>query len=250
MLPPPPVKRPLHARFLVTAPVLVCTVPQFPLPMLVVKLSIVGFTPQHRFAIVVVVVLAVVVVVVGGGGVDVVVVGGGGVEVDVVPGLLVDVVVLPVVAVVLVVVTTLVVLVVTDGMDVVVVGGGGVDVVVVPGMLVDVVVVGTPGHVQSGRQSRLAPPADDGGHVGLPGGSHCSPGSRNELPHDDGRLVLDEEDDEVVTTTVVDVSVLPVVDVVTGVIVVVVVPAPQFGPLQASQQLGTLPTQALPSGGA
>jgi hypothetical protein len=216
-LPPPPVKRPLHARFLLTAPVLVSTVPQFPLPTPVVKLSRAGFTPQHRPAIVVVVVLDVMV--------ELVVVGGGGVDVVVVPPMVVDVVVVPPMVV-----------------EVVVVGG------VVPVVLV---VVGTPpGHVQSARQSSMAPPGDAGGHVGLPGGSHCSPGSMNELPHDEGRLVLDDEDDDVVTVTVVVVSVLPVVDVVTGVLVVVVVPAPQFGPLQASQQLGTVPTQALPSGGA
>jgi hypothetical protein len=143
----------------------------------------------------------------------------------------------------LVVATVVLVVVVTGPVDVVCV------VLVVARVLV---VVGTPpGHVQSARQSSMAPPGDAGGHVGLPGGSHCSPGSRNELPHDDGgMLVLDEDDDDVVTVTVVVVSVLPVVDVVTGVLVVVVVPAPQFGPLQASQQLGTLPTQALPSGGA
>ena len=225
-------------------PVLVCTVPQFPLPTPVVKLSRVGFTPQQRLAIVVVVVLVVAtveLVVVGGGGVDVVVVGGGGVDVVVVPGI-----VLAVVPVVLLVDATVMLLVVDTGdVDVVCV------VLVVPRVLV---VVGTPpGHVQSARQSSMPPPGDPDGHVGLPGGSHCSPGSMNELPHDEGgMLVLDEDEDEddVVTVTVVVVSVLPVVDVVTGVIVVVVVPAPQFGPLQASQQLGTLPTQALPSGGA
>jgi hypothetical protein len=242
-LPPPPVKRPLHARFLLTVPLLVWTVPQFPLPTSVVKLRRVGPTPQHAWAMVVVVVLDVVVVTAM---VVVVVVGGAVVDVVVVAPCVVDVVVVGgAVPVVLLVVATVVLVVVSTGpVDVVCV-------VLVVAMVVLVVVVATPpGQVQSARQSRLAPPGELGGHVALPGGSHCSPGSRNELPHEDGRLVLDEDDDEdvVVTVTVVVVWAGLVVDVVAGT-VVVVVPPPQSGPLQASQQLGTLPTQALPSGG-
>ena len=61
---PPPVKRPLHARFLVTVPLLACTVPQLPLPMPVVKLNLVGLTPQQTARVVVVVLEVVVVVVV------------------------------------------------------------------------------------------------------------------------------------------------------------------------------------------
>ena len=228
MLPPPPVKRPLHARFFETVPLLVCTVPQFPVPTLVVKLRRVGFTPQHACTIVVVVVLdvAVVVVVVDCSVVDVVEV----------------VAIVSVVTVVLLVVARVVLLLV-----------GAVEVVSVVLVVEMVLVVVTPpGQVQSARQSTLAPPTEVGGHVGLPGGSHCSPGSMNELPHDDGRLVLDEDEDEdvVVTVTVVVVCVVPVVDVVTGAVVVVVEPPTQSGPVQASQQLDCVPTQALPSGGA
>jgi hypothetical protein len=62
VLPPPPVKSPLQARFFVTVPMLFCIVPQLPVPMPVVKLSRVGLTPQQS-ATVVVVVLEVVVVV-------------------------------------------------------------------------------------------------------------------------------------------------------------------------------------------
>jgi hypothetical protein len=235
-LPPPPVKSPLQARFFDTVPLLSCTVPQFPLPMLVVKLRRVGFTPQHAAWAMVVVVVDVVVATV----VDVVVVAPCEVEVVVVGP------VVAVVTVVLVDVATVVLLVVVAGaVDVVCV-------VLVVAIVLVVVVATPPGQVQSARQSSMAPPGDVGGHVGLPGGSHCSPGSRNELPHDDvGRLVLEEDDDEdvVVTVTVVVVSVVPVVDVVTGEDVVVV-PTTQSGPVQASQQLGTLPTHELPSGGA
>jgi len=242
VLPPPPVKRPLQARFFDTAPVLSCTVPQFPLPTPVVKLRRVGPTPQHACAMVVVVVLDVVVVTAM---LVVVVVGGAVVDVVVVAPCVVDVVVEAGIVPVLLVVAIVVLVVVSTGpVDVVCV-------VLVVAMVVLVVVVATPpGQVQSARQSSMAPPGELGGHVALPGGSHCSPGSMNELPQDVGRVVLDEDDDVVVTVTVVVVWPGLVVDVVGGtVVVVVVVPPAQFGPLHASQQLGTLPTQALPSGG-
>jgi hypothetical protein len=187
VLPPPPVKRPLHARFFVTVPALFCTVPQFPLPTTVVKLRRVGPTPQHAWTMVVVVVLDVVVVT----AMDVVVVGGAVVDVVVVAG------VVSVVTVVLLVVATVVLLVVVTGTVEVV------SVVLVVAMVLVVVVATPPGHVQSARQSSMAPPGDVGGHVALPGGSQSSPGSRNEFPHDVGRLVLDEEDDDVVTVIVV-----------------------------------------------
>ena len=84
MLPPPPVKRPLQARFFDTVPLESCTVPQLPVPMPVVKFSSLGFglKPQQLARVVVVVTGAVVVVtivvVVATGPVVVVVVGPGG----------------------------------------------------------------------------------------------------------------------------------------------------------------------------
>ena len=64
MLPPPPVKRPLQARFFDTVPLESCTVPQLPLPTPVVKLSSLGFglKPQQPARVVVVVIGVVVVV--------------------------------------------------------------------------------------------------------------------------------------------------------------------------------------------
>ena len=64
MLPPPPVKRPLQARFFDTVPLESCTVPQLPVPMPVVKFSSLGFglKPQQLARVVVVVTGAVVVV--------------------------------------------------------------------------------------------------------------------------------------------------------------------------------------------
>ena len=61
---PPPVKRPLQARFFSTTPALLCTVPQVPLPIPVVKLSSLGFglKPQQPARVVVVVIGVVVVV--------------------------------------------------------------------------------------------------------------------------------------------------------------------------------------------
>ena len=64
----------------------------------------------------------------------------------------------------------------------------------------------------------IAPPAEDGGHVWLPGGSHCSPGSTKALPQLEGRVV-----------------------VVARVVVVVVLVPPH-----ASQQLPLPPTVAVP----
>src|SRR5437016_7337117 len=61
---PPPVKRPPHARFFDTLPFESCTVPQLPVPVLVVKFSLVGLMPQQGPPIVVVVVDPGVVVVV------------------------------------------------------------------------------------------------------------------------------------------------------------------------------------------
>jgi hypothetical protein len=239
VLPPPPVKRPLHARFFDTVPLAACTLPQFPVPTAVVKLRRVGFTPQHACTIVVVVVLDVVVVTV--------------VVVVVVDCSVVDVVVVVVEVVAIVSVVTVVLLVVARVVLLLVGAVEVVSVVLVVVMVLVVVIVTPPGQVQSARQSSMAPPTEVGGHDGLPGGSHCSPGSMKELPHDDGRLVLDEDEDVVVTVTVVVVSVVPVVDVVVDVVtgaVVVVEPPTQSGPVQASQQLDCVPTQALPSGGA
>ena len=61
---PPPVKRPLQARFFDTVPLESCTVPQLPLPIPVVKFSTLGFglKPQQPARVVVVVIGVVVVV--------------------------------------------------------------------------------------------------------------------------------------------------------------------------------------------
>src|SRR5438046_3512782 len=61
---PPPAKRPPHARFFDTLPFESCTAPQLPVPVLVVKFSLVGLMPQQGPPIVVVVVDPGVVVVV------------------------------------------------------------------------------------------------------------------------------------------------------------------------------------------
>jgi hypothetical protein len=90
-------------------------------------------------------------------------------------------------------------------------------VVVVTGV---VVVVAPPGQTQPGWHSRSAPLGELGsGHVRLPGGSHCSPGSGLPLPQDGG-----------------------------GMVVVVVGEQPPF--THASQQLDAPLTQALPPRGA
>src|SRR5438093_1372163 len=66
LLLPPPVKRPPQARFLVTAPELICTMPQLPLPMPVVNESRMKLevAQVHGWGMVVVVVVPVIVVVV------------------------------------------------------------------------------------------------------------------------------------------------------------------------------------------
>jgi len=103
----------------------------------------------------------------------------------------------------------------------------------------------------------MAPPGEVGSsQLNAPGGSHCSPGSRIELPQDDGSVVLVLEVDELVTVTVVEVLVTPgmvvvdvvaVVAVVGGAVLVVVVPPPAQPELvHASQQLEKLLTHALP----
>jgi hypothetical protein len=61
-----------------------------------------------------------------------------------------------------------------------------------------VVVVGTPGQEQSAAHSVKAPPGLVGGHVRLPGGSHCSPGSGMLLPQSGGVVDVVEVDDVVV----------------------------------------------------
>jgi len=66
----------------------------------------------------------------------------------------------------------------------------------------------------------IAPPAEVGGHVWLPGGSHCSPGSTKALPQLEGRVVVEAR---------------------VVVVVVVLVPPPH-----ASQQLPVPPTVAVP----
>ena len=53
-----------------------------------------------------------------------------------------------------------------------------------------VVVVVPPGQMQPGWHSSIAPPGELGGQLRLPGGSHCSPGSRNPLPQLDTIVVL------------------------------------------------------------
>jgi len=135
VLPPPPVKRPLQARFFDTVPLESCTVPQLPVPMPVVKFSSLGFglKPQQLARVVVVVTGAVVVVTI------VVVVATG--------------------PVVVVVATGPVVVVVATGPVVVVVATGPVVVVVATGPVV-VVVVG-PGGQGFGEQ--------------LPGPASCPP---------------------------------------------------------------------------
>jgi hypothetical protein len=138
-----------------------------------------------------------------------------------------------VVDVVLVVVTVveLVVLAVVPVVDVVVVAV----VAVVEVVVVDEDVVLGPGHTQPSRQSSNAPPGDPDGHVALPGGSHCSPGSTTPFPQTGPWMVV----------VVVDGGV--VVDVVEGGTRVVVVDDGKqpFGP-HASQQLGCSVTQAVP----
>jgi hypothetical protein len=129
------------------------------------------------------------------------------------------------------------------------------------------VVVVPPGQTQPGWHSRNAPVGEFGsGQLGLgwPGGSQSSPGSTISLPH--GNVVVVEDDvalvvlvvsvvDVVVCSGVVVVVVVAgsVDEVVDGVGAVVVVVGPgaahPSGP-QASQQLGTLPVHASPSGGA
>src|SRR5690242_14093705 len=69
-------------------------------------------------------------------------------------------------------------------------------VVVVAGAVVVVVV--PPGQTQPGWHWSIAPPGDGGGQLRLPGGSHCSPGSRIALPHEVGIVLV-----VVVLTTVV-----------------------------------------------
>jgi hypothetical protein len=89
---------------------------------------------------------------------------------------------------------------------------------------VELVEVLTDGHVQSARQSAPvalpsnAPPALPPGHVMLPGGSHCSPGSRCPLPHSgtvlDVLVLVDDvvvcDDDVLLLDVLVDVDVLTV----------------------------------------
>jgi len=114
---------------------------------------------------------------------------------------------------------------------------GAVVVDVVPTMVVVVVVAPTvvvvvpPGQMQPGWHSSIAPPGDEGGHVRLPGGSHCSPGSSMPFPHDGvGTVVVVVEAPVVVVeenTVVVVVPAAVVVVVDGGAAVVVVVPAPQ-----------------------
>ena len=141
---PPPVKRPLQARFFSTTPALLCTVPQLPLPIPVVKVSSlgIGLKPQQPTRVVVVVVVTIVVVVVATGA-EVVVVATG--------------------AEVVVVATGAEVVVVATGPEVVVVATGPVVVVVATGAVVVVVSVGTVVVV-------VVPPG--GGHV--PPGPHAS----------------------------------------------------------------------------
>jgi hypothetical protein len=128
---PPPVKRPPQARFFSVTPVPLCTVPQLPAPIPVVKASSLGFglKPQHCVPRVVVVVTGVVVVVV--------VVATGAVVVVVAAG---PVVVVVAAGAVVVVAVGAVVVVVAAGAVVVVVAAGAVVVVVAPGPVVVVVV--------------------------------------------------------------------------------------------------------------
>src|SRR5262249_37728851 len=74
-------------------------------------------------------------------------------------------------------------------------------------VVVEVTVVVLP-HVQSGLQAVKAPPALDGGQVRLPGGSHCSPGSRVPFPHGGAVVVVVEVVDEDVVDDEVVVEVL------------------------------------------
>jgi hypothetical protein len=78
-------------------------------------------------------------------------------------------------------------------LEVVVVASDVLLVLVVDGVVLDVelevVVVVAPGQRQFESQARNAPPGDPGGHVMLPGGSHCSPGSIVLLPHRFGTVV-------------------------------------------------------------
>ena len=150
LLLPPPVKRPPQARLFSVAPALLCTVPQLPLPIPVVKVSSlgIGLKPQQPTRVVVVVVVTIVVVVVATGAV-VVVVATGAVVVVVATGVVVVVVATGVVvvvvatgAVVVVVPTGAVVVVVATGAVVVVVATGAVVVVVAAGAVVVVVALG------------------------------------------------------------------------------------------------------------
>jgi hypothetical protein len=129
------------------------------------------------------------------------------------------------------VVVTVVVVTVVE-VDVEVVGVGEVVAVV---DVVGVTVQWLKSMMHVGRQTRNAPPAEPPGHVAPPKSepSHCSPGSRTPLPHRDGGPVVD---------VVLVVVVLLVVEVVVG------TTQPPDGS-QASQQLESVPMQALPPRG-
>jgi hypothetical protein len=237
---------------MMVAPVSSCTTPQLvPSGAPVVNCSFV-FEQQSQVAIVVDVVELLVVVVAR----DVLVVLTGVVLLVVTAVLLVVTAVLLVVAAVLLVVPITVELVVCA----VVVVCGVVDEVLVDASVEEV--VEAPGHVQSALQGNAPVGLPGSGQVRLSGGSHCSGGSTTLFPHTGPVVVVVVVDELVVlvpivllvddTTVVVVVLPVGVVEVVVagGWVVEVLPPAQSpFGP-QASQQLGSVPMQAVPPFGA